>query len=296
MKLGELFKSLATKAGVDINDLATKSADFAGLLSLAAEVPDAVANQIETALLTMDSAKSHPDLKRHFFAALADGMDASLKKIAQKRQIPDADWAPIESEKSTVKKMEMLTDKLLELRDAKDNATSKTEKGQLQKQIEELQEQLRLTKEGHTTELDNRQKTFSARETGLMVEAILAGKNYANKELPKGVSIITAKTLIDQALAKEGLMVVNKDGVIRVLKQDGSDYYDSKHNKVDADGFFDGVLSSNKLLAVTDQSKTGDPSHQQQTIVTGDDKKVNTRLLEANQASLGALATSGFNA
>lgn len=290
MKLGELFKSLAIKAGVDVNDLATKSADFAGLLSLAAEVPDNVANQIETGLLTMDSARSNPDLKKHYFAQLADGMDATLKKIAKKRQMPDDIWTQLEAEKSTVKRMELLEDKLLELRDAKDNATSKTEKGALQKQIEDLQTELRTTKEGHTAELDNQKKGFAAREAELMVDAILAGKNFANKELPKGVNVITARTLISQALAKEGLIMTNKDGVIRILKQDGSDHYDSKHNKVDADGYFDGVLSNNKMLAVTDSVKTSEQNNQHRQVVPGDDKKVNTRMLDANQAALGALS------
>lgn len=290
MKLGDLFKSLATKAGVDVNDLATKNADFAGLLSLAAEVPDAVANQIETSLLTMDSAKSNGVLKSHYFAQLADGMDATLKKIAKKRQMPDDIWTQLEGEKSTVKRMELLEDKLLELRDAKDNATSKTEKGALQKQIEDLQNELRTTKEGHTSELDNQRKGFDARETELMVEAILAGKAFANKELPKGVNVITAMTLIKQGLAKEGLQMVKKDGVIRILKQDGSDHYDSKHNKVDADGYFDGVLSNNKMLAVTDSSRSSDPNNQQRQVVTGEDKKVNTRMLEANQTALAGLS------
>jgi hypothetical protein len=294
MKLGELFKTLATKSGVDVNDLATKNAEFAGLLSLAAEVPDAVATQIETNLLTMDSAKSHGALKSHYFAQLADGMDAALEKIAKKRQMSEADWALLKNEKSTVKRMELLEDKLLELRDAKDNSASKTEKGVLQKQIETLQEELRLAKEGHTGELDKQKKDFGVRETQLMVDAILAGKNFANKELPKGVSIITARTLIDQALAKEGLVVSNKDGVIRVLKQDGSDHYDQKHNKVDADGYFDGVLSNNKLLAVTDPTKSGDNKNQPPIRVNGDDKKVNTRMLEQNTAALEALSQAGY--
>lgn len=291
MKLGDLFKSLATKAGVDISDLAKKNAEFAGLLTLAVEVPDDVATQIETSLLTLESAKSNGALKSHFFAQLADGFDATLEKIAKKRNLPDDVWATLKGEKSSIKRMELLEDKLLELRDAKDNATSKTEKGQLQKQIEDLQAELRTTKEGHTTALEAERQNFSKKELDLTIEAMLAGKNFVNKELPKNVNIITAKTLINQALASGELQAVKKDGVIRILKQDGADFYDPQHKKVDADGFFDSVLSSNKMLAVTDPAKPGDTNNQQRTTVHNDDRKVNTRMLENNDASLKALST-----
>lgn len=295
MKLGDLIKSLATKAGINVSELATKNPEFAGLLAMAAEVPDDVATPIETQLLTLDSAKNNGALKQHFFAQSLDGVDAVLEKIAKKRALPDDAWNTLKGEKNTMKRLEMLDDKIIELRDAKDNATSKTEKGQLQQQIDALQRELREAKEAHTAELTNRDTEFAGRETKLIVKALLAGKNFANKDLPMEVNLITAQTLIDAALAKEGLQMVNKSGDIRILKQDGSDYYDQKHNKVDATSFFDGVLSSNKMLAVSDQSKTDDKKNQDSTIVrNNDDKKVNTNLLNANSSALDSLSKAGY--
>jgi hypothetical protein len=293
MKLGDLFKSLATKAGIDINALATKDANFASILGVAVEVPDDVASQVETNLFTLDSAKSNNAIKSHFFAQALDGVDGTLEKIAKKRQISDDDWNLLKGEKNTMKRIEMLEEKLLSVRDAKDNATSKTEKGQLQKQIDDLQKELRETKEGHTAALGNQQIEFTKRETSLMIDALLAQRNFANKDVPLNVNILTAKALIDQSLAKDGVKVVNKDGVIRILKQDESDYYDSKHNKVDAGTYFDGVLGGNKMLTVTDSS-AGDKKNQSTTVVDGDKTKVNTAMLGGNQDALNSLSLNGY--
>jgi len=225
-----------------------------------------------------------------------DGVDGVLEKIAKKRGLPDDVWATLKGEKSSMKRVEMLEDKIIELRDSKDNATTKTEKGQLQKQIDDLQNELRQTKEAHNTALENERKAFGVKETGLMVDAILAQKNFANKDVPMNVNILTAKALIEQLLAKEGVVMVNRDGVIRILKQDGSDYYNQKHEKVDATSFFDGVLSGNKMLTITDPTKTGDNNNRgNRTVVTTDsNKKVDGNLLASNSASLAALSQAGY--
>lgn len=296
-KLGDLFKSLATKAGINVNELATKDPAFASLLAVAAEVPDEIAGQMETTLLTMAAAKNNGELKKHYFAQALDGVDSVIEKVAKKRGIPDEVWTALTGEKNSMKRLEMLDDKIAELQAAKIATTDKTDKTEFQRQIDTLQKELKEAKEAHTAEISRRETEFSTKETGLMINAILAGKNFANKDVPQNVNILVARSLLDQKLAAEGAKVVNDNGVIKILKQDGSDYFDRTHNKVDVGTFLDGVLSTNKMLAITDPgNNSGDNKDQtkDRVIIPGNsDRKINQGLLNANSQALQDLSMAG---
>lgn len=253
MLLSELIRQQAAKIGLQDN------AELAGVLARVGttEIPDDLANQINMGLMSLDGAKNNPALQNHFKPTILNPVDDQFKILAEKYGISDT----MAAEKSTYKKAAILEAELarrLAEAESKNGKKDDVEITNLQKTIADLQAQLADTSNSHKVKIEELNKAHAEEQLRMLVDFELSGKNYANKQLDRRVSVLTAHTLLDEALRDSKAVIVNDGGTLRLKQSDNPamDYVDSGHQPVKFKDYVDKLLADNHLLEV---SKGTDP-------------------------------------
>lgn len=300
-QFGEILKSLAGKAKIKLDDETLKK-----LLSFTDtaqfELPDEIANSFEQNLLTEESATANQNVRSKLFAEALNGVDAELNTFIDDFEFDDAFKTEFKGiQKNTNEKARKLKSALqANLKAAKEKATKtgdpndKAQVTALQNQIAELNKKIADRDLLHKTEIDNLSNKNRDVIKDFTLRSKLSGKPLPKNGLNPEINILTAKTLVQQELAKHGLVFHVDDNGNTVLKQrkDGTEIdYFVDNKPVNFDQFLDGVLAQNKFVQVNDQQSNQSASgNNQQTTQTGNAPTNSTLAAEVgNQlAMLGA--------
>ena len=238
-QFGNLLKSLAAKAGIKVDDETLKKIlGFADVSQL--EIPDEFNTALEGNLLTVDSASANTEVRRKLIAEALNGADSELDRSVDEIGFDDAfkgEWKQIT--RNTNEKIRKLS-KAIKEREAKIKADAEAgnkKDPNAEAQLNALKAQnLQDKKDFHLTNL-------------------LASKPLPKNGIPAEVNILTAKTLIQQEAAKNGLVINFDANGQPQLKQrkDGAEIdYFIDNKPVNYSSFVDGVLAQNKFLQVND--------------------------------------------
>ncbi|GEO08770.1 hypothetical protein [Segetibacter aerophilus] len=267
-KFGVLLNSLSGKAGIKPDDETLKKL-LAFVEVSQFELPDEFANALERNLLTQESAAANPDVRSKIFAEALNGVDAELERSVGDFEFDDSFKGELKGIKSTHEKVRRITAGLKDqLKAAKEKANKtgdpkdKAEVDVLKKEIENANTQMNNLKLMHQTEIDNLKTANLNDKKEFTLKSKLAGKPLPKNGLPPEINILTAKTLISQEMAKQGIIVTFDEAGNPVLKQrkDGADIdYFVDNKKIDYDNFVDGVLASNKFVQINDPNPAPNP-------------------------------------
>ncbi len=264
MQFGELIKSLTGKAGVKQEDETLKRLlSFAEVMQT--DLPEEFFKPLEENLYTEESAKAH--LKPTLYAEALNGLDGELNKVIDDNEFDDQTKAEIKAiTKNTNEKARRLASAIQKLTQAKNEkikaASNKPKDAAEERQIEALNEEIKRLnratediKTMHKAEVDNLQSRHTDERKKYSLRSKLAGKPLPKNGLPQEVNLLTAETLINNALAKNGLRVHLDEFGNQILKQvkDGAevDYY--VNNKiVNFDDLVDRTLADNKFVQIND--------------------------------------------
>lgn len=254
MKAGEFLNKLATKSGISstdkaLVDLLSKS-EFAN-----AEIPDEMANTIETSLMTAEAAKSHPEVIKKIKSEALNGADAVIDRMLKENGYDEAEIADIKNDKNTYQRIEK-TLKYIKDAEAKKAGASAPDKAALQKQIDELHGKLKTTIEGHEKSVKEIQSKYEGEMIDLEVQGLLAAKKYSlPEEMSPALKHQIALNAVKAELTAKGFQIVKNPNTktLEVKRLDGSDAYDAKNNKIDLTQLVDGALAQNQLLQVSKQ-------------------------------------------
>jgi hypothetical protein len=263
-KAGDVFKSLAQKAGIKIDDETLKKIlaiqDFSNM-----DVPDEFANPLERNLLTEDSAAVHSKVRTKIIGEAFSGIDGELGKWVDDGgfEFDDDFKTQFKSiEKNTNEKLRRLKEGVTKLMEKKGKGT-KADDAALQKEIDRLNGEAGKIKSSYDEKIQQIQQQHQTEKLDWNLQSTLAGKPLPKNGLPHDVNILTAKTLVNNEMAKNGLFIALGDNGLPVLKQkkDGSDMdYFVDNKKVDYASFVDGVLAQNKFLHLTDPNPQNPPA------------------------------------
>ncbi len=249
MQLKDFLNQQAAKIGLQDNaELATLIAKVG-----TTEIPDELASQFNTGLMSLDGAKNNPALLNHFKPTILNAVDDQFRILAEKYGISDA----MAAEKSTYKKAAILETELARrLAEANTKAgdkESKAEIAKLQKSLSDLQSQLANTTDANNAKIDELNKAHAAEQLRMLVDFELGSKNYANKTLDRRVSVLTAHTLLDEALKASKAVIVNDNGTLRLKQAENPsmDYVDAGYKPVSFKDYTDRLLADNHLLEVS---------------------------------------------
>lgn len=249
MLLKDFLTQQAAKLGLQDN------AELTSLLAKVGttEMPDELATQFNTGLMSLDGAKNNPQLLNYFKPTILNAVDDQFKILAEKYGITDT----MAAEKNTYKKAAILETELAKrLSDAQSNAgdnESKAEISKLNKQLAELQNQLATITDANNAKVAELNQAHQAEQLRMLVDFELGSKNYANKNLDKRVSVLTAHTLLDEALKANKAVIVNEDGSLKLKQAENPtmDYVDSGYKPVSVKDFTDKLLADAHLLEVS---------------------------------------------
>jgi hypothetical protein len=270
-KFKQLFENLAKKAGVDITE-----AEYLKLTEALKEidVSDEIATKLESNLYDIESAKQNYNLKSHFTALGLNGVDAQMREAIEELIEDDNIKGELFNIKSTPARVKSALLKIKELESLKSKADIKGDDGKAKKAQDEID---RLVSEFKTKELNYQSEISKERQAkfdmlaGYKEDLLLNSFKYAT-ELPSDVNVMTAKQLINRSATEQGAKIkFNIESgkfELKSLNDDSLDFLDVRNNKPSHEDFVKGVLTQNKLLAVTDsnaiQTQTAQPFVHQQ--------------------------------
>lgn len=258
MKLGDFLNTLAQKLNAQNNPALINILSKSELANT--DLDDDFANLLNGGLLSLDAAKNNAQLRNHFYGLALNGVDSEILNAANDLGLDETVINQLKGDKDTYNKIRGLKDKLLELKDKKSSEDNAGKRAEYQKQIDDLNKTIATLKETSENNISSLKNQHDAEITDLLIRGSLMSKNYANKDLNPEVNAITAKALVDMALAEKGAVAV-RDGNKIVLKQKENpelDYYDN-NVKVGYDDFVTKTLTNSKMLAVSGGGKNTPP-------------------------------------
>lgn len=246
--LGDFLHGLLTKAGQNTDDKAIK--DFLAGNVMTLEIPDDVAKSLDNNLLSVKDAKNnHPEIKAHYTKSALDGVDSVINELVE--GMPDDVKALVLGEKSSYKRVSLVADKIKEL-EAKKAGANKGDKDGLQKQIDELHQQLAAEKKAK----EDAKKEFESNILKFRVdskkESLLSQYKTTLDEFDPQVKYSTINALINKELQdKDADFTYDDKGNFTLLRKDGSNFYGDNHQQVNPQTFVEQLLSRHKLLVTT---------------------------------------------
>jgi hypothetical protein len=259
-KLKDFITALAKKAGFDTQSETAKPF-FDALPDT--EVPDDVHKGIDNSLISLTEAKNnYPELKNHYTKQALDGMDKEFNSLIEDFQLDEQTRAEILAEKSTYKRGPLLTRKIVELERKKISSTSGKDKQEIQKQIDDLQAQLKTTKE--TLELEK--KSFDQQRLQDRINnkknVFFSGVKTIHDELDPETRYTIINSQIEKELQdKQAKFALDEHGNVVLMRNDGTNFFGENHQQVKPLQFIEATLAKNKQLKVSDPNgSTGAPT------------------------------------
>jgi hypothetical protein len=248
--IAELLQSIATNSGIDTDDLKLKELVMNPALNV--NVPDDIANKIQSSLMTEDQAKTNPNIKKYFTALSLNPVDSTINEIlATYSDLGDDVKSRFVNEKNSYTKIKMLVDTLKEIESKKQTATG-GEKSKLVDQIAALNAEIVKVKAEQNDIVSQTEQRYINKMSDIALTSHLRSYTYGTG-LADDVNIIAAKTLINEALQnKKASVKLNDAGKFELYSTDDPSLpYTENHKPVEFKTFTDKILADNKLLKVT---------------------------------------------
>jgi hypothetical protein len=279
MKLGDFLNTMAAKTGLQ-NDPTFVAFLQANPQLAGMELDDKVAVPMNTGLMSLDGAKNNTDVKKHFDALVLNAIDSKLNPLAAEYGAT----ADFEAEKSTYKRIDILTQKIAakiaEIKGSSADASKDAEVKRLTGELQKMQQQLTTLTTDKDNEIANIKTAHAKEMLSTLIDINLSGKSYANKAVDAKTNLTIAKAILDAKLTERGALVVNEGGQLKLKNATAPelDFLDEGNKPMDFAQFTDKVLADAKLLEVSN----GGGGSQHRTII--------------QQPGVGAVDMTAFNA
>jgi len=256
MKAGDLFHQLLKSAGFDTTDKAfidvLSKAEFANT-----ELPESITSALTTNLLTIDAAKNNPTLKKHFVGNALDPINKGIEELIAEYGIDEVTKAEILADQNTYNKYKVAAKKIAELKEKSAGSTSKGEKADLERQINELNKQLSLVATDTQSKIDTIKNEYEQRILNREIDYTLSSKPLPG-QFDRDVEVNIARQFVDKALATKGAVIRTIDGRIAVKQKDNPEMDIFENGKpLTFDALTDMALAENKFIKVSNPNNGG---------------------------------------
>lgn len=289
--LGDLLNKLAQKAGIPADNEQLKTLLTNPELSKLT-LEDTLSEKIEAGLYDLDAAKAklRPVLK----AEILNGVDAEVMASLPEFEFDADSISEIKAIDSTTKRIKAIGAKIKDL-ESKKSGANKGDKEQYTAQINDLKAQLANAMTAKEQEIASIKQQADSELTQFALRSQLASYAYALDNVPKDVNVLTANQLLSQSLSSDQAEVVydKTTGQMKLVKKDGTDFYDNTNTKVDAKTYVERVLAKNNMLKVSDPNPGNQTPAGVQTPPAGGASASRGSFNTALEAQL-AEATKGF--
>lgn len=257
-KVTDTIKNLAIQAGVDTEDAGLKT--FLGNASLASiGIPDEIANKIQSGLLTIESAKANPSIKKHFTSEFETAYEKELDSLVSD-DLKDKWNETKKNEKKLADKIKAYNKLVTENETGKVKSTFDKDKSTLATEIENLNKQVSSAKEAHKAEVEKISGERSLDKINWELNSQYNGYQYALEKkdgmnMPKDACIITAKQFVDSKMKELGLnFIADENGNLALRTTVGTKYMPN-NKEISAKDFISKTLTDANLLQVSAPKK-----------------------------------------
>jgi len=208
--ISTLVATLLKRANIDLTD-----PKYIDLVNITGQIGEEAYSEVEAAinkLMTLDEARYHNDLRRHFRQNVLDPIDKELERWFEDMGVADEDKADVLADKNTYTKLRRALEKTQELEHKKagaqttdDRRRTAEELAAAQKQVEELKAQFEV----RAAEIEQRAEQ---RMTDYALQTKLSALDYANDKISKAEAVMGFRPLLDNELKTRGARyILNKD-------------------------------------------------------------------------------------
>jgi len=247
VKVKDFLIALGKKAGVEID---VKNPDLVDLLSSNTDIPASISDSLNTALLTVEAATEHKDVRDRVLAASFGAIDKDLLKRAEELGLSDL-LDEFKTEKSTRVKVTKLLEAALDAEKKKSASGSKGEKAEYEKQITELNAQMKQLRDSNEAEKNALIESYNNVLISKELDYMLASYDYADNEFGKDFVLKFAKDSVLKNLDNnKGKLILENNALKLVNQATGGELFDAQNNKVELKGILDSSVA--KLLKKSD--------------------------------------------
>ncbi len=247
--LAEFISNLAAKAGLKADD--AELLELVQNKALAIDIPDTLVNALEQNIHSLQSAESK--IKNKLKAEIYNGLDAEFDRMMDDAGMDDAVKSEFSSKKfdSSIKRAVAISNKISELT-TKSNSGGKDSQKYIE-EINKLKSDLSALATSHKTEMEKVMAENESNLTNIEINSMLSGYNYGLGDIDKDIKLLTAKTMLEKALANDSAKIVRKDGKLMLTAGDGSKFFDKNNTEKDLKSYTEGVIST--ILKATDPAQ-----------------------------------------
>jgi phage shock protein A len=256
MKAGDLLNTLLKSAGFDTTDKAfidvLSKAEFANT-----DIPESVSNALTNNLMTLESAKNNPLLKKHYYGNALQPINEGVERLLNEFGIDEATRQELIADPNTYAKYEKAVKKIAELKEKSAGAGNKTDKAEYEKQILELNQKVANSVKETQTKIAEVTSQYENKIMDMGINYTLSSKPLPG-QFDRDVEVSIARQFVDKKLAALSAILVNENGTL-VLKQKANPemnlFVDNKPLSFDA--LTDMALAENKFIKVSDPNNGG---------------------------------------
>ena len=253
MNVGEFLNAMAVSTGIEQD-----SPELKLILSdpnlTKVEVPkefDTLVTEKFKGMVTLESAKQNPDLKKHFTYSALSGIDATIERLAKEDfQMDDEYISSLKKLDTTGKRLTEFIKKAKELSEKKLPANDDEKIKKHNEEIKRLNQSLVDAQEKFSREKQEIEARFMNNSKERVLKELFQKYEYTDT-LPKNVQTEVARTLFNGKLKENNLKVAfdeNGDNPRLLTDQDTAVFINNK--EVNMNQYVESLLAENKLLKV----------------------------------------------
>lgn len=249
MKLNALFTDFGKKVNFDL-----KNEKLKDLLASEMDIPEEFAEALLKGLMNESAAKNK--LMPGIRAEVYNGIDSDIEELLTEMGLDDNTAKTVKDQKKTVDKLKTLATHYKAEAEKASKKGNSEEATALRKQVEELNNQIKTVKADSQKTIDQLKTDNETSLTGFSLKSLLSTKQYTLPEqMDAEEKINTVYSIVNQELQNKGYKLVRQNGSLAIQKQDGTEAYDEKNNKLELPSFLDGALAQRGLLKQSDPAK-----------------------------------------
>lgn len=259
--ISTLVSTLLKRANIDLTD-----PKYIDLVNITGQIGEEAYSEVEGAinrLMTLDEARYHNDLRKHFRQNALDPIDKELERWFEDMGVADEDKADVLADKNTYTKLRRALEKTQELEHKKaglqtadDKRRTTDELAAAQKQVDELKAQFELK----AAELENR---AAQRITDYALQTKLSSLDYANDKISKAEAVMGFRPLLDNELKSRGAKyILNKEtnDLDLIQSESGAPLLDAGRPVAFSD-FVSSIAAAKRVLKTNNDAASADQQH-----------------------------------
>ena len=259
--ISTLISTLLKRANIDLTD-----PKYLDLVNITGQIGDEAYTEVEGAinkLMTLEEARYHNDLRKHFRQNALDPIDKELERWFEDMGVADEDKGEVLADKNTYTKLRRALEKTQELEHKKAGAQTSDDKRRTTEELAAAQkkvEELKASFELKAAELESRTEQ---RIADYALQTKLSSLNYANDKISKAEAVMGFRPLLDNELKSRGAKyILNKEtnDLDLVQAESGAPLLEGGRPLAFSD-FVSSLAAAKRVLKINNDAASADQQH-----------------------------------